>query len=265
MEDTSFSMIPKKVLLTGFAPFAGLANNPSWDGVDAITKEEVEMKHNIVLAKEQIQVLYTHVDESVPKLWEEFQPDLTIHVGVSHQTDCLVLETQAKKSGYKVGDVKNKCPPGNQCIANGPEQIETRLNVHELCQEFNTEPPMGDLQIKVSDCAGNYLCEYLYYTSLCQDPSKTLFIHVPMKYTTDQIARALVITIADHSKDWNYPEAKRPRDIHSDEATLAKRNVLVQDPFSAATSPRASCQPKHMRLHELMFDKTGQFNGDSAL
>ncbi|CAD0202874.1 unnamed protein product [Chrysodeixis includens] len=190
MEDT-FDIITRKVLLTGFAPFAGLENNPSWDGVDAITKEEVEMKHNIVLAKEQIQVLYTHVDESVPKLWEELQPDLTIHVGVSDQTDCFLLETQAKKRGYELGDVNDYCPPGYQCIANGPEQIETRLNVHVLCQEFNTKPPMGDLQTKISSCAGNYLCEYLYYTSLCQDPSKTLFIHVPMEYTTDQIARGL--------------------------------------------------------------------------
>lgn len=79
MEDeVTFDMITKKVLMTGFGPFSGYDYNPSWDGVDAIIKEEVEMKHNIILSKEQIAVRYTHVDESVPRLLEVLQPDVSV-------------------------------------------------------------------------------------------------------------------------------------------------------------------------------------------
>lgn len=81
MEDgVTFDMITRKVLMTGFAPFGMLDRNPSWDGVDAIRKEEVEMKHNIEFFKEQIEVRYTHVDESVPRLWRELQPDVSKHL-----------------------------------------------------------------------------------------------------------------------------------------------------------------------------------------
>ncbi|XP_026739201.1 pyroglutamyl-peptidase 1-like [Trichoplusia ni] len=193
MEDgVTFDMITRKVLMTGFAPFGMIDRNPSWDGVDAIRKEEVEMKHNIELFKEQIEVRYTHVDESVPRLWRELQPDLTIHVGVSDQTDCFLLETKANRKGYEIDDVDGILPDEYQCTANGPDELKTRLDVHVLSKEFNMEPPLEGLETRTSESAGNFLCEYLYYKSLHRDASKTLFIHVPLdQYTTDEIAAGL--------------------------------------------------------------------------
>ncbi|KPJ07526.1 Pyroglutamyl-peptidase 1 [Papilio machaon] len=157
------------VLVTGFGPFLNHPVNASWEAVKRINKEELETKHNIELVLLEIPVTYENVDEFVPALWETHTP-----------------------KGYQRKDYFDKCPANHICTADGAIRLHTKLNVERICKEFNGNSTDDTSAISSKD-AGRYLCEYIYYTSLSVDNSRTLFIHVPdiAKYPSQVTAKAL--------------------------------------------------------------------------
>ncbi|KAJ0174371.1 hypothetical protein K1T71_010517 [Dendrolimus kikuchii] len=181
------------VLVTGFGPFANHPVNASWEGVRLMNKEEIEKKHNIELVLIEMPVTYENVDEFVPALWETHTPKLMIHVGVSSIANSFTLEMQAHKKGYQKVDYFDKCPLNNTSPQDGAIRIHTKLNVERICKEFNDAERDGNMKAISSKDAGRYLCEYIYYTSLCFDNSRTLFVHVPDmdKYSSEDTAKGL--------------------------------------------------------------------------
>ncbi|CAK1584116.1 unnamed protein product [Parnassius mnemosyne] len=181
------------VLVTGFGPFLNHPVNASWEAVKLMNKKELEKKYNIELVQLEIPVTYENVDEFVPALWETHTPKLVIHVGVSSIADCMTLETQAHRKGYQRKDYFDNCPADHTCPAEGAIRLQTKLNVEQICKEFNDGNPPENTNAVASKDAGRYLCEYIYYTSLSVDNTRTLFIHVPdiPKYPSDLTARAL--------------------------------------------------------------------------
>jgi hypothetical protein len=50
----------------------------------------------------------------------------------------------------------------------------------------------------ISDDAGRFLCEYIYYQSLFIDPKRTMFIHIPEldeSFTVENLAEAIQLII----------------------------------------------------------------------
>ncbi|KAJ8716949.1 hypothetical protein PYW08_005348 [Mythimna loreyi] len=187
-------MSKKTVLITGFGDFETINDNLSWQGVDSMDRDHIEGTYDISFYKTKIDVAYKAVENCVPKLWAEHQPDLIIHVGVKKDLTGFELETQAKKGCYETEDIENFCPPNKMHFADGPDTIITDLDLEHLRDQFNaTEPTIAGLTAAVSSDAGLYLCEYIYYTSLaCRGCSKTLFVHVPDKgFTKEDIAKGL--------------------------------------------------------------------------
>ncbi|XP_045778003.1 pyroglutamyl-peptidase 1 [Maniola jurtina] len=186
------SLFKPIVLVTGFGPFLNHPVNASWEAVRSMNKEEIENKHNIELVQLEIPVTYENVDEFVPALWETHTPKLMIHVGVSKIAHHITLETQAHRKGYQKLDYFDKCPANQSCTADGAIRIHTKLDVEKICKDYNDKPQMDTSAITSRD-AGRYLCEYIYYTSLSVDNTRTLFVHVPDMdiYSSDQSAKAL--------------------------------------------------------------------------
>lgn len=181
------------VLVTGFGPFLNHPVNASWEAVKLMNKDEIEKKHNVELVQLEIPVTYENVDEFVPAIWETHTPKLLIHVGVSSIANNITIETQAHRKGYQRLDYFDKCPANHVCTAEGAIRIHTKLDTEKLCNDFNDGNPPKDTSAIVSKDAGRYLCEYIYYTSLSVDNTRTLFIHVPDTnvYSSEQTARAL--------------------------------------------------------------------------
>ncbi|XP_026320995.1 pyroglutamyl-peptidase 1 [Hyposmocoma kahamanoa] len=181
------------VLVTGFGPFANHPVNASWEAVKLINKDELEKRLNIDLVLLEIPVTYENVDEFVPALWETYTPKLMIHVGVCSFANELTLELQAHRKGYQRMDYFDKCPPNHVCTAEGAIRIQTKLDVERICQQFNNGNQMKNTIAVTSKNAGRYLCEYIYYTSLSIDKTRTLFVHVPdtQIYSSEQTARGL--------------------------------------------------------------------------
>lgn len=191
----------KRVLLTGFGPFQEVKANVSWEAVESVNAvrinnrdtKSIKSSEDIQLFKEKIEVRYDVVEEHVPELWTKYQPDLTIHVGV-HGESFLSLESQASRTGYTYEDNTKSCPVDNKHSRDGPDFICTELCLHKVKEEFNTISPVEGLKAEVSNCAGKFICEYTYYTSLVHDTQcrqRTLFIHVPVDGCPEQIALCL--------------------------------------------------------------------------
>jgi pyroglutamyl-peptidase len=180
------------VLVTGFGPFRHYRVNASWEAVKLLEMDDVN------LVKREVPVSYEEVDRVIPKLWEEYNPTLTVHCGVSCQASCLVLESQAFGSEYLSPDVTG-CSPSNGCApppppaapspcpevggaeAGGCHPLSTGLDVARICDQINSYHAEGlvKLPVAVSRDAGRYLCEYTFFTSLRQNQERTLFIHCP--------------------------------------------------------------------------------------
>ncbi|XP_076267650.1 pyroglutamyl-peptidase 1 [Rhynchophorus ferrugineus] len=180
------------ILITGFGPFDCHKINASWECVSLLPNEIGGYK----IIKKQIPVIYSYVEENVPKLWKEFNPKLVIHVGVSSYTNQIQIETRAHRSGYQRNDVSSVCP--KNCTAgcdDGKECIETGLCPKTISKRLAS---LLNIETTISNNAGRYLCEFIYYTSLSIDEKRTLFVHVPpldKPFTKEELAMALEIIV----------------------------------------------------------------------
>ncbi|KAI5697557.1 pyroglutamyl-peptidase 1 [Diaphorina citri] len=201
-----------KVLITGFGPFKTHTINPSWEAVSLLPDRIPNT--NIEIVKEQIQVSYNYVDVTVPALWKKYNPDLVIHVGVSDMADKITLEVCGHRDNYASEDIYRKLPPNLKCKAaelcqctDSIDVIKTALDVESLVKEFQTNKAninqvldidISRVDVCVSSNAGRYLCEYIYYTSLCLDNNRCLFIHVPTinsPYSLQELTQSLLCII----------------------------------------------------------------------
>lgn len=84
-----------------------------------------------------------------------------LHVGVSNVAEKFTVETQAHRKGYQRFDYFNKCPSNHTCSADGAMRIQTKLNVEQICKEFNDGNPVEKTSAVSSKDAGRYE-SYIY-------------------------------------------------------------------------------------------------------
>lgn len=125
--------------------------------------------------------------------------DVVIHVGVG-KTGSLRCETQAHKTGYNA-------PDANHCLAPIADVVSQSNKVRGFGQGYDEfgalekttvdaiglvswlkDIGMGDQEVEQSLDPGRYLCDFLFYCSLCESRRRNasgttatdvIFIHVP--------------------------------------------------------------------------------------
>lgn len=80
----------KKVIVTGFEPFGEHKVNASWVAVQEL--EQLGLGESVNLHVCEIPVEYQAIQRLMPSLWEEHQPQLVVHVGVSGLATTVTLE-----------------------------------------------------------------------------------------------------------------------------------------------------------------------------
>ncbi|XP_036097945.1 pyroglutamyl-peptidase 1 isoform X3 [Molossus molossus] len=160
----------KAVVVTGFGPFGEHTVNASWIAVQEL--EKLGLGDSVDL----------HVYE-IP---------LVVHVGVSGMATTVTLEKCGHNKGYKGLDNCRFCPGSQCCVEDGPESIDSIIDMDAVCKRVTT---LGlDVSVTISQDAGRYLCDFTYYTSLYQSHGRSAFVHVPplgKPYNADQLGRAL--------------------------------------------------------------------------
>lgn len=165
------------VLLTGFGPFLSHKVNASWEAVKETASLGVQYRgKEVKLEKHEIPVVYEIVSKEIPPLLEKLDPILCVHVGVSPY-NCIKIEKFGRNFGYNKGDINCRLPVASSCRKDGPDKIRTVFNVEEVLKCVNKKQP--DVEMQISEDAGRYLCDFIYYTSLYHGKVPVVFIHVP--------------------------------------------------------------------------------------
>ncbi|KAK8910488.1 hypothetical protein QC760_001433 [Botrytis cinerea] len=189
-----------RVLVTGFGPFrAQYPINPSWEIASRLpryvpTNVKNEGRHpharppinkptpqiKIDTYGTPVHVGYKAVRELLPTLLDDNTPDYVLHIGMASGRPFYSCERRGHRDGYFMQDVDGKL----------------------LNDEYNKIKDGDDWETdtRISEDAGNYLCDFIYYTSLAhrykyQQPNKAMFLHVPVESDPESIRKGVEITI----------------------------------------------------------------------
>jgi pyroglutamyl-peptidase len=171
-------MARPRVLLTGFGPFPGVADNPSAWLAETLAQRaafevDAELHARVVPTAWQAALL-------MPRLYEELQPQMMIHFGVSQRAKTFRIERSAHNCAARRADAHGLMPSATTIQAEGADRIDTALPAADLAAHLRT----SGVAAASSRSAGSYLCNFLYYHSLDwahrqADPRLVLFVHIP--------------------------------------------------------------------------------------
>uniref|UniRef100_A0A140LIX6 Pyroglutamyl-peptidase I-like n=1 Tax=Mus musculus TaxID=10090 RepID=A0A140LIX6_MOUSE len=163
------------VVVTGFGPFRQHLVNSSWEAVKELSKLGLGVDTDIELRTLQLPVDYREVKRRLTTIWEDFQPQLVVHVGMDSSAKAIFLEQCGKNRGYRDSDVRGFQPEDGVCLPGGPEVRLSVVNMKEVCRRVAVE----NVEVAFSRDAGRYICDYTYYLSLHLGTGHAALIHVP--------------------------------------------------------------------------------------
>lgn len=167
------------VLITAFEPFGGFAFNPTMDILNAL---ELDIPRATV-HKHILPVDFADARQRYPQLLQTLRPAVVVNLGLSAKACALTLETTAYN---EANDPYNSAVPSFAILENGAPRYDSTV----LCDSFIPQLTDDGVPAVLSDDAGRYLCNYVYYHSLhYAQPFNlpALFIHCP--FTTELASR----------------------------------------------------------------------------
>jgi pyroglutamyl-peptidase len=170
-------MARPRVLVTGFGPFPGVAENPSAWLAETLAAQPPNLDaefHALVVPTAW------RAAELMPQLYESLQPHVMIHFGVNQRAKSFRIERFAHNRAALRRDADGALPSRLVIKPEGPARFDIGLPAADLAAHLDT----CGLPAVASRSAGSYLCNYLYYHSLDwagwqSNPRLALFVHVP--------------------------------------------------------------------------------------
>ncbi|KAM9104969.1 pyroglutamyl-peptidase 1 isoform 5-T5 [Megaptera novaeangliae] len=158
----------KAVVVTGFGPFGEHTVNASWIAVQEL--EKLGLGDSVDLHVYEIPVEYKTVQRLIPALWEKHSPQLVVHVGVSGMATTVTLEKCGHNKGYKGLDNCRFCPGSQCCVEDGPESIDSIIDMDAVCKRVTT---LGlDVSVTISQDAGRMEMSPMERRGLVQPPNQ---------------------------------------------------------------------------------------------
>ncbi|PYI13371.1 peptidase C15, pyroglutamyl peptidase I-like protein [Aspergillus violaceofuscus CBS 115571] len=224
------------VLVTGFGPFKTNLVNASYLIASSLppsftfstnTLDSAPCRVSIHVHPSPIPVAYSTVRTTLPVILDDYakthdgrRPDIIIHMGIAATRNYYSVETQAHRDAYLMSDIK-----GRSGYEDG-ERIWRELDLPTVLSAgrasasvpsakkyLNPHPPDTDFlmawqsfarpgtDVRISNDAGRYLCEFIFYSSLAlgyqEDQDRNVvFFHVPGSCTDEHIAAGKDAAIA---------------------------------------------------------------------
>jgi pyroglutamyl-peptidase len=166
-----------KLLLTGFEPFGDFATNPSWDALHLAARQDL-FDAEVILAR--IPVTYASAFET----WQtaaKFGPaagiSFGLHGGIKGRGAATIyIETTARnRDGATKADNAGITRAAQPIAASGPATIAATFPAQALCDSLKD----AGFDAQLSDDAGAYLCNHLFYQASLDARFPYGFVHVP--------------------------------------------------------------------------------------
>lgn len=143
-------------LVTGFEPFGGAKDNPSWEMLKPLFGQTVA-GHRIQAV--ELPVVYDEMAKPLADAIAKYKPRIVICFG---QGGGQIQIERLARNGYhpvKPRDNKGQRPPRERIVPDGAEQIPTQLPVDAIRAKLEE----AKLTAGASDDAGGYLCNECFY------------------------------------------------------------------------------------------------------
>lgn len=170
-------MRPSAVLVTGFGPFLDAAHNPSGELALRLTGGPPE---GLDVLGRILPVSFTHAPPALAEALGDVGargPRALLGLGL-HRGEGFRLERRARaRLGSQKPDAEGAYAHDQQPL--GERDLETTLDLEALRAAL---AEVTDAEVRVSDDAGGYLCERVYYDLLAAGEGlgiPALFLHVP--------------------------------------------------------------------------------------
>jgi len=167
----------KRVLLTGFEPFAGASLNPSEQIVNALKARQIE---GVELHTAVLPVVFTESSELLRHLIKLHKPDVVICLGQAEGRREISFERVAiNLDDARLADNAGRVILDQPVVAGGPTAHLTTLPVKEMVAVVRAEGIAAGL----STTAGTFVCNHIFYAmqnELAETSVVSGFIHVPL-------------------------------------------------------------------------------------
>ncbi|MBI5160195.1 MAG: pyroglutamyl-peptidase I [Micrococcales bacterium] len=164
------------VLLTGFEPFGGVAENPSWTAVRQVA-EEWDGEARVVA--ELLPVEFERASTALAAALERHRPDVVIATGFAQERRAVTPEWRAVNlDDARIPDNGGAQPRGKRIEDGGPDALGSTLPVEAIVAALDR---VG-IPAAASESAGAYVCNHLFYRlqrMTAGTPVRSGFIHVP--------------------------------------------------------------------------------------
>lgn len=168
----------KKILLTGFEPFADYTCNPS----QMLMEDMAGIKwKNLAIFPLLLPVDYKKTRRLVSRKIEKYKPDIILSMGQADGRSRISVERVALNVlDFKIPDNAGHKPKNKPIIKNGPAAYFTSLPYDSILRLLKRK----NIPAELSNTAGTYLCNQTMYLGLHKtkkntDCSVCGFIHVP--------------------------------------------------------------------------------------
>jgi pyroglutamyl-peptidase len=170
-------MARPRVLITGFGPFPGAAENSSAWLAAALA---AGAPSDCTLHTEVLPTEWNEVATLGPRLLQQHRPRLILHLGLSKNAKGFRIERSAHNVIDFREDARGAFPDMRSVLESGDARLDTAISTAKLARHLRAQ----DLPASASRSAGTYLCNYLYYLSLHwaraqQAPCDVTFVHLP--------------------------------------------------------------------------------------
>ena len=210
-------MSAKRIVLTGYEPWAHASTNPT---LDILGRARECNFPNIELVTISVPAESDKITPLVDAALDEYRPDVWISLGLYPGLAVIGVErTAVNVKDFPVEDNADAQPHDEPVFAEGPFAYSATLPIKAIVGAMTAH----SIPAKVSNSASTYLCNQIMYSALHLVKQKELdtqagFIHVP--HTPDYVATAA------------YPEHEYPSmslDMMSEAVGLAMTTSAEQE------------------------------------
>lgn len=172
-----------RLIVTGFGPFGSVTKNPTQALVERLSLEYHSILTSVIpVSAHDVEEWLSH---TVPS--SSCDDTAFLHLGVCETSDCYKIESCAyNEATFRIPDARG-CQPVHERITNDAPLgacMQTTLCVESLIERLQ------DFPVQPSTDPGRYVCNYLYYKSLCNAALQgkgavSVFVHVPLVFSLE--------------------------------------------------------------------------------